>query len=141
MKHHQLIYYSRPTFEVTARMMLDILRKSQANNDRRKVTGVLAFHDGRFIQLLEGRQEAVAEIMQKVRLDPRHADITVVLDEDTDDAPLSTWLMGFGTGDIKNTQLMAQPYCFSIEEVANMLRLKGGRASQAFLRLLGSTAP
>lgn len=136
MPCHQLIYHSRPTFDVSANILLDILERSQKNNDARKVSGVLVYHHGRFIQLLEGRSKSVGEIMDKIRHDPRHTDIQVVLDADVDGQPLCTWLMGFGSEDFADSRLGAQTYCFSLDEIKKLLQLKGGAAGEAFLRLL-----
>jgi hypothetical protein len=53
------------------------------------VTGVLIVHGGRYLQALEGPEEAVREIYAAIARDPRHA-TPVILSED----PIETRLFG-----------------------------------------------
>lgn len=72
-----------------------ILRVSQRNNARDGVTGALVFNRGVFGQVLEGPSRAVETIFERIQMDTRHANVTVL-----DLAPIerrffSEWSMGF----------------------------------------------
>ena len=44
------------------------------------VAGRLSYFTGRFIQVMEGPQDAVREIFAEVKADPKQRDVTVILD-------------------------------------------------------------
>lgn len=79
----RLIYASRwsdPTRMDTAEMVADIVAASARNNRLRGVTGLLLFHRGWFLQVLEGPLEAVDDAFDRIRRDDRHTDIRTVAD-------------------------------------------------------------
>ncbi len=51
---------------------------ARARNKAIGVTGMLLFHDGTFLQALEGEQRAVNEVFASVQSDARHRDIAVL---------------------------------------------------------------
>jgi hypothetical protein len=58
-----------------------ILGAAQINNRWLDVTGMLAQSDGHFAQLLEGRLEVVLDMVKKIRKDPRHRALRILLEE------------------------------------------------------------
>lgn len=52
--------------------------QAQANNMALGVTGLLLKNSREFLQCLEGRDEAVMDIFEKISADPRHFDIHVI---------------------------------------------------------------
>ena len=58
--------------------MATILAESQRNNDRDGLTGALAAHDGRYIQVLEGEGHALDRLLKRLDGDPRHRDVVVM---------------------------------------------------------------
>lgn len=78
----RLIYASRMSAEVEAdlpRSVRAILDTSVRNNAKAKLTGLLVVYRGRFMQVLEGSEEAVDERFRAIRHDRRHSDFRVVL--------------------------------------------------------------
>lgn len=77
----RLIYASRST-EKDATSLVEsvrtILVKSIHNNRLADITGFLICGGDRFLQLLEGPVGEVASTFERIRQDPRHADITVI---------------------------------------------------------------
>ena len=72
-----------------------ILGVAQLNNRRLDVTGMLVQSDGHFAQVLEGRPEVVSGLLEKIRLDRRHRDVRVLLQEDVSRRQFANW--GHGT--------------------------------------------
>jgi hypothetical protein len=77
---HRLIYASRITLppidlneEVDA-----IIRASIRHNRQVGITGLLLVHQGYFLQVLEGRSEAVLTTYGRICDDPRHSDAKVL---------------------------------------------------------------
>ncbi len=55
-----------------------ILGESQRNNAQRDLTGALVAHRGQFIQVIEGPEEAIDGLLERLGRDPRHRDIRVL---------------------------------------------------------------
>jgi len=66
-----------------------ILAESQRNNDRDELTGVLAAHRNRYIQVVEGRAQTLDSLLRRLESDPRHRDIVLLGRE-----PIQTRLFG-----------------------------------------------
>ncbi|MEX8056936.1 BLUF domain-containing protein [Microbacterium sp. 16-032] len=73
----------------------DLLAQSRRSNHEHDLTGMLLYRRGRFFQVLEGPQDAVDELMTKIRRDPRHTDVRVLLTEHIDDRRFTEWTMGY----------------------------------------------
>lgn len=72
-----------------------LLAQSRASNHDHDLTGMLLFRRGRFFQVLEGPRDAVDELMARIRRDPRHARVRVLLTEQIDERRFSEWTMGY----------------------------------------------
>jgi hypothetical protein len=79
----RLIYASRwsdPTRTDMEEVVAEVVARSSQNNRMRAVTGLLLFHRGWFLQVLEGPLEAVDDTFDRIRRDARHTDIRTVAD-------------------------------------------------------------
>jgi hypothetical protein len=92
---YALIYVSSAVRRLTDDDLELLLRESRENNVRVGITGLLLYKDGNFMQLLEGTKEAVLAIMEKIKKDPRHQGVKVVLEEEKQNRDFSGWSMGF----------------------------------------------
>jgi hypothetical protein len=73
-----------------------ILLSSCRRNLELGVTGVLVYHRGEFIQLLEGSKEAVLEVYNGFIVhDPRHTNIVLDWTRDVEHRSFADWSMGF----------------------------------------------
>lgn len=73
----------------------DLLAQSRRSNHEHDLTGMLLYRRGRFFQVLEGPQDAVDELMMKIRRDPRHTGVRVLLSEHIDERRFTEWTMGY----------------------------------------------
>ncbi|WP_379922982.1 BLUF domain-containing protein [Erythrobacter sp. R86502] len=55
-----------------------ILSTSARNNPAQGITGLLLFNGRNFLQLLEGEEGAVANLMDTITADPRHSGVSVL---------------------------------------------------------------
>ena len=55
-----------------------LLGEAQRNNARDGLTGVLAAHNGWFLQVIEGQREVLDRLLRKLETDPRHRNISVI---------------------------------------------------------------
>ncbi|MCH1498944.1 MAG: BLUF domain-containing protein, partial [Akkermansiaceae bacterium] len=74
----RLTYLSKPTKPFTDADFDDIESKSVKANNERDVTGLLVVNEDRILQILEGREEAVRELYNKIEADSRHTVVKLV---------------------------------------------------------------
>ena len=92
---YRLIYSSAATEEMARGDLEQMLEESRLRNARRGITGVLVFAEGVFLQVLEGEQDDVEDLMESIRRDPRHQEIKVFHEEETDRRAFPTWRMAY----------------------------------------------
>jgi hypothetical protein len=90
-----LIYVSTSVEIMNNDELLDILKKSHENNKAGNVTGMLLYKGGNFMQVLEGPDDVVNAIFEKVKKDPRHKDVMVISREQIQTRQFPSWEMAF----------------------------------------------
>lgn len=94
----QVAYYSRNVVEAdeaTLSASLEvILTRSRLNNLRDGLTGYLLFDRHWFVQILEGAPEHVDATIQRIKLDPRHAGLTMISRREIRARSFPEWSMG-----------------------------------------------
>lgn len=83
---------SHPFRETALELLLEECRRQ---NDARHVTGMLLHRSGRFIQVLEGDADVVRDLAERIRRDPRHHDMRILLEETIDHRRFPDWTMGY----------------------------------------------
>ena len=79
MRLERLIYESTATGSTGSLGNLAvILAESQHNNSRTGLTGALAAHRDRYIQVVEGQPEVLDGLLRRLESDPRHKDIRLI---------------------------------------------------------------
>ena len=95
----QLIYRSEEVEPFTLANLADLERKAAGANKRKQVSGILLYRRGVFVQLLEGRKEAVDQVYRKILHDPRHDNIMVLEYETITERSYPDWSMRLFQGD------------------------------------------
>ncbi len=91
----QLVYQSTAARHLSAEDLLQILEKSRANNDRLQITGMLLYHGGHFLQMLEGDEDVVRERYEIITRDERHKWVAIVMTGPNAARDFPDWTMGF----------------------------------------------
>lgn len=91
----QLLYISAATHEFTEEELQDLLTLARERNQEQGVSGMLLFHEGSFIQALEGAQEDVERIYRKIGKDKRHSETRVLFRGEIAERDFDGWSMGF----------------------------------------------
>ena len=73
----------------------EILSTARLNNLKKEITGMLLYHEGSFIQVLEGEEACVEALFAKISEDDRHKDANVVLRTHVCDRAFEQWSMGY----------------------------------------------
>ena len=91
----QLVYHSKPTSLFEDDDCSYILIQSRENNPKNGITGALLFTGSHFVQALEGPEDVVRRLYQKVAKDQRHTEVTCIFAEEIDEAEFGPWSMAF----------------------------------------------
>lgn len=93
---HQIVYTSSAKQEFSAADLKKLLIAARMRNKAVGVTGMLVFHDGAFLQAIEGEKRAVNEIFARIQNDPRHGDLVVLhRGPGPEQRVFGEWSMGF----------------------------------------------
>lgn len=90
-----LIYVSRAVRHLSDSQLEMLLEKTRAANNARNITGCLLYMDGCFMQMLEGSRKAVLQLVEKIKVDPRHRDFRLVMQAPQQRRAFPSWSMGF----------------------------------------------
>jgi Sensors of blue-light using FAD len=77
----QIVYTSTAVDSLAREDLLDLLNGSVERNRRAGITGVLLYHSGTFMQVLEGDMTAVLNFYAKISRDPRHHHVITLICE------------------------------------------------------------
>lgn len=64
-----------------------------SENPVRGITGVLIYHDRNVLQVLEGAEKQLDQLMDNIRHDDRHTDFTILCETRINERSLSQWNM------------------------------------------------
>ena len=71
----------------------NIVAVSKVRNREQAITGVLFYHNRKFMQLIEGEHSVLNALMNTLRGDPRHRNITIIVDEAVERRGFEEWNM------------------------------------------------
>jgi len=91
----QLGYASAATHPFSDEELVELLAKSRASNAERDVSGLLLYHEGSFLQVLEGERSVVEAVFDKIGKDPRHTDKLLLFRREGVERCFDEWTMGF----------------------------------------------
>lgn len=91
----QLIYLSTATQPFTDDELQALLRRARQQNEQYGITGLLLYHQGRIMQLIEGAPETVDRLYQNILRDPRHTGAIRLADKEVASRSFPSWSMAF----------------------------------------------
>lgn len=133
---YSLVYFSRSVLPADparrAAELERIVRSARHNNLMVGVTGALLFGDQCFAQVLEGAREDVELVFERVRRDPRHADLQVLSANTVHARSFGDWSMAFAGVDAasSNPDVGGE----GILDPQDILATQAGRRLLAWLR-------
>ncbi len=72
-----------------------LLAVSRRNNARDGITGMLMYHDGGYLQILEGEAEMIEACYGRIGGDPSHRHLLKIMDAEVEERLFGEWSMGF----------------------------------------------
>ena len=91
----QLTYASTAAKLFSAAELLKLLPAYRENNLRLNVTGLLLYKQGSFMQALEGEEDTVRALYDKIRKDTRHHHVLTLAAITIAERQFPRWSMGF----------------------------------------------
>lgn len=91
----QLVYISTARAPLAQTAIASILASSRRNNARQGVTGLLVAGGRRFLQALEGPEQAVLDTYARIKADPRHHALVLLAGRSVDERAFGSWSMAF----------------------------------------------
>jgi hypothetical protein len=94
---HELIYSSAARQPFSEAALKTLLVKARARNAPLGLTGLLLHENGSFLQVLEGTQQAVTELYERLCKDPRHHRLVRIYEGEIAPRRFGDWSMGFAS--------------------------------------------
>lgn len=88
-----LTYTSHAALDLDARQLEDIHRTARDLNALDGITGLLVFNGTRFLQVIEGSEAAVNDLVERLRRDPRHTGFEIRDERKIDRRSFPDWSM------------------------------------------------
>ena len=74
-----LLYVSSAQVPFSNAELIGLLETARRNNAGVGVTGMLVYRDGNFMQVIEGEDDAIQRLHDKIQHDPRHGGLITLL--------------------------------------------------------------
>ncbi len=104
----QLIYRSRANAHFSDDDLIALLRECRRNNTSQKITGLLLYGYGSFVQLLEGPEKAVGELFSRhIIHDKRHREPLVLHRARVPKRLFDEWSMAFQPMDAEKVRSLS----------------------------------
>ena len=84
------VYVSSAVDLMSSDELLKLLTVSRNNNSQIGITGMLLHKDGNFIQAIEGPEDQVRKLLEKIRKDSRHRGVITLVEGYTDQRQFDT---------------------------------------------------
>ena len=92
---HLIAYISEHTGDAASvdQHLAEIVTSAKRRNLQLGITGVLFYHVGKFIQVIEGEEPNLREVMALIEADTRHRNLSYLIDVPVDQRGFSDWNM------------------------------------------------
>ncbi|HZH69278.1 MAG TPA: BLUF domain-containing protein [Flavobacteriaceae bacterium] len=90
-----LAYVSRQSFILSNDDISQLLETCRTNNSNANITGMLIYFDGTFVQFIEGPENNIDQLFQKIKKDKRHQDVVLLIDGIQVEREFSNWYMAY----------------------------------------------
>jgi hypothetical protein len=121
----EILYVSDLAPDYTSAVVRDILTVARATNQRLDITGLLVFDGQHFVQLIEGEEVAVKQLMYRIEHDRRHCNIVSLHEGRIAARRFARFSMGYS-------------YAEGDEAVIRLQDLRGEAATAAFMAAVPS---
>jgi hypothetical protein len=90
-----IVYVSFSSNELSENDLEKLLQEIRFKNEQQQVTGLLLYNDGSFIQVIEGSEQTIQGLYERIKGDDRHTNVVKLLEEPIKKRAFPDWSMGF----------------------------------------------
>ena len=90
----RVVYISQSRRAFSQLELLSLCAGFAAANARCQITGMLVLAGNCFFQIIEGKPEAIEVLLRRIQADPRHSDMSLLIDESVRRRSFGQWNMG-----------------------------------------------
>lgn len=90
---HCIVYFSSSVSLFREVDLIALLEQSRSYNAAMNITGILLINRGSIVQVLEGSQDVIEALYQRIEKDTRHTDVKKVVDCSVEKRSFSDWSM------------------------------------------------
>ncbi|NOU60890.1 BLUF domain-containing protein [Marinifilum caeruleilacunae] len=90
-----IVYVSFSRFKLSELELDQLLAEIRPKNLANGVTGLLLYNDEIFIQVIEGEQDTINSLYDRLEKDRRHTNIVKILEEEIKQRSFPDWSMGY----------------------------------------------
>lgn len=91
----RIVYLSSALTPFAPEDLAALLAQSRRNNAAGGLTGLLLYHDGNFLQVLEGEEPMLSDCFARIARDPRHRQLIVMWRGEVAQRAFPQWQMGY----------------------------------------------
>ena len=95
MSLHHIVYLSTAVQQMSDAELQELLTQARSFNLAHRVTGVLLYHEGQFVQVMEGEEAVVRSLYENIRRDARHNNVVKLADKNLASRSFGDWSMAF----------------------------------------------
>jgi hypothetical protein len=92
---YQIIYSSEAATPMQTDDLQELLDHARRSNAAKGITGALVYAEGIFLQILEGDEVLLKDLMAKIRRDVRHESVLVLREGEVPTAIFGNWKMAY----------------------------------------------
>ena len=131
---YYILYASQATRPLIDSDFQVLLNQCHRNNPQRDITGLLLYHNGNFLQIIEGEKEKVEALYNIIYQDPRHHQIAVIEAGEQTGRNFPDWAMGFKAA--ANGSLLTKPAYIDLSQNQILFNLDGKVSHPALPHLI-----
>lgn len=105
----QLVYRSKATPAMDHAALRALLLQARERNVAESITGLLVYHEGCFVQWLEGPAGAVERVWQSIQRDPRHSEVEPLPTPWSEHRLFPNWTLRLASSDVPAAEPDAVP--------------------------------
>jgi len=122
MALYSILYTSKSNAGGSDSEIFKIIEKAQIKNASLGLTGMLLYIEDSFLQVIEGEEENVKELIDVIRHDPRHYHFNVILQGRVKERSFEKWRMGlkiFTSQDLMDVKMINKDNDFDLIDTLN----------------------
>ena len=90
-----MLYVSSASSLFSDDQLVTFLRSWRDYNGKHNITGFLLYHEGNFIQVIEGPTPAIQNLVPAIQIDTRHHGMLILWNRSINQREFGEWCMGF----------------------------------------------